>query len=55
MSRHDGARLRAEWLLYCLSIGWTREELSALEKMWDQYHDENGKLLPPAPPKEPTP
>lgn len=32
----------ADWLLYCLSIGWRKDQLSALEEIWWMYHDENG-------------
>lgn len=27
-------RACAEWLSYCLSIGWKRRDLDALEKLW---------------------
>ena len=29
----------AEWLAYCLSIGWRRDQLDALEALWWQYHE----------------
>ncbi len=28
----------AEWLSFCLSIGWRRDQLDALEALWWQYH-----------------
>ena len=34
----------AEWLAYCLSIGWRREQLDALEALWWQHHDRTGRL-----------
>jgi hypothetical protein len=34
----------AEWLSYCLSIGWPKSELDALESLWWKYHDEYGNL-----------
>jgi hypothetical protein len=34
----------AYWLLYCLSIGWAKEELDELEKIWWRYHDRFGNL-----------
>lgn len=34
----------AEWLAYCLEIGWSKEHLNALEKLWWEYHDKNGKV-----------
>jgi len=35
----------AEWLAYCLSIGWRREQLDALEALWWQHHDRTGRLV----------
>jgi hypothetical protein len=29
----------AEWLSYCLKIGWTKGQLDELEKIWWKYHD----------------
>lgn len=34
----------AEWLVYCESIGWPDESMSALEKIWRQYRDKDGRL-----------
>ncbi len=34
----------ADWLRYCLSIGWSRDDIDALEALWWQYHDEYGNL-----------
>lgn len=39
-----GARKCAEWLSYCLSIGWSKNQLDELEKLWWKYHDENGNI-----------
>lgn len=39
-----GTILCARWLRYCLSIGWKREELDELERIWHIYYDENGRL-----------
>ncbi len=46
---HSSKALRAcaEWLAYCLQIGWTRSQLSDLEGLWWKYHDERGKLIWP--------
>ena len=33
-----------EWLSYCLSIGWKKEQMDALEKIWWEHRDENGNL-----------
>jgi len=35
----------AHWLVYCLSIGWQRDQLDMLEALWWKYHDRNGNLL----------
>lgn len=35
----------ANWLAFCLSIGWGKHELDDLEQIWWQWHDENGNLL----------
>ncbi len=35
----------AEWLAYCLSIGWHREQLEALEALWWRHHDRTGRLV----------
>lgn len=45
----------AEWLSFCLSIGWEKEHLDGLEKIWWEHHDEKGNLTSSgsvAPPKE---
>lgn len=34
----------AEWLSYCLSIGWPKSSLSNLEALWWEYHDRYGRL-----------
>lgn len=34
----------AEWLVYCLEIGWKREQLDTLESLWWRWHDDNGNL-----------
>lgn len=30
----------AEWLAYCLSIGWSRDDLDGLEELWWKFHSE---------------
>ncbi len=39
-----GIKKCAEWLAYCLKIGWEKEHINALEKLWWKHHDENGNL-----------
>jgi hypothetical protein len=34
----------AEWLSYCLSIGWPKSSLDRLEALWWEYHDDYGRL-----------
>lgn len=35
----------ANWLAYCLKIGWSRHDLDRLEWLWWKYHDDHGRLL----------
>ena len=35
----------AEWLATCIKLGWGRECLDDLEKIWWKHHDEQGNLL----------
>jgi len=37
-------RACARWLQTCLEIGWRKSDLDALEKLWWEHHDDNGKL-----------
>jgi len=38
-------RACANWLSYCLKIGWPTKDIHRLEELWWQYHDERGNLL----------
>ena len=38
-------RACAEWLAFCLKIGWAKSKLDKLEVLWWKYHDEQGKLI----------
>ena len=38
------ARACAEWLAFCVRIGWRRDRLDALEAIWWRWHDERGEL-----------
>lgn len=33
-----------KWLAECLRLGWSRDQLDALEALWWQYHDDQGNL-----------
>jgi hypothetical protein len=37
----------AEWLSYCLKIGWAKASLDELEKIWWRFHDGQGRLVNP--------
>lgn len=37
-------RACAEWLATCLRLGWSRDALDALEKLWWEHHDPKGVL-----------
>jgi hypothetical protein len=45
MSKSKAILACAQWLSYCLSIGWPKTDLDELERLWYQYHDDNGKLI----------
>lgn len=34
----------ANWLVYCLSIGWYKASLDGLEDLWWKYHDRCGEF-----------
>ena len=40
-----GIRKCAEWLKYCLSIGYDKKLLNKLEELWWKHHDANGNLI----------
>lgn len=40
-----GTKACANWLKYCLELGYKKEHLDVLEKVWNDYHDENGNLI----------
>lgn len=35
---HKQSKRCADWLAFCLSIGWRREQLDALEALWWRYY-----------------
>jgi len=46
MNKTPGAiKACAEWLSFCLRIGWRRDRLDALESLWWQHHDGKGRLV----------
>lgn len=34
------------WLAECLRLGWSRDQLDALEALWWEHHDERGNFKP---------
>lgn len=34
----------AEWLAFCVRIGWSKSVLDQLEALWWEFHDERGQL-----------
>lgn len=42
---HRAVKSCAEWLNYCLEIGWDKSQLDALEKLWWEHHDNKGRLI----------
>jgi hypothetical protein len=46
MSRNRQAIAKcAEWLSFCLSIGWSETDLDALQAIWWRHHDDYGNLI----------
>ena len=35
----------AEWLKFCLDIGWRRDQLDALQALWWKHHNHHGELI----------
>lgn len=46
MNKLQAATKRAEWLKFCLEIGWDKSELGELAAIWDEHKDEYGNLRP---------
>jgi hypothetical protein len=44
MRSKEAIRKCAEWLAYCLSIGFDKASLKELESLWWKYHDNKGNL-----------
>jgi hypothetical protein len=34
-----------KWLRDCLRLGWRNRDLTDLEKLWWEYHDQNGNPI----------
>ena len=49
MNKINAARKKANWLSYCLEIGWDKDHLDKLGEIWDGYYDENGNRRPAQP------
>ena len=35
----------AEWLEFCVRIGWDKATLDRLQEIWWQFHDDKGNLI----------
>lgn len=47
MNKNQAAKKKAEWMAYCLDIGFCdKSQLDELSAIWDKYKDENGNLKP---------
>lgn len=46
MNKLQAAQKKAEWLTYCLSIGFEKSQIDTLSAIWDQFKDEYGNLRP---------
>lgn len=44
MRSQKAAKACAQWLVFCLRIGWQRSQLDALERVWWEHHDDYGNL-----------
>lgn len=34
----------ANWLTYCLALGWPKKDLDRLQQIWWEWHDDYGRL-----------
>jgi hypothetical protein len=41
----EASRACAHWLQTCLKIGWPRQSLDRLQRIWWTFHDARGKLV----------
>lgn len=49
MNKNQAAKKKAEWMAYCLDIGFIeKSQLDELSALWDKHKDENGNLRPNA-------
>lgn len=46
MRKEQAAMRKAEWLAYCLEMGWQKKHLDELSALWDKYKDEYGGFRP---------
>ena len=45
MPTQRALRACAKWLALCLRIGWRKDQLDDLQRLWWLYHDEQGCLI----------
>lgn len=41
---NEAIRLCAQWLAFCVQIGWRNSDLDWLESLWWKYHNYRGEL-----------
>ena len=45
MNKDQAAKKKAEWMAYCLDIGFCdKSQLDELSAIWDKFKDENGNM-----------
>lgn len=49
MTKKQAIVKKAEWLAYCLEIGFPKSDLDELDAIWDRFKDEHGNLRKPEP------
>ena len=45
MKTLNAIRKCANWLSYCLEIGYKKSDINGLESLWWRFHDDNGNLI----------
>ncbi len=49
MNKDKAIQKKAEWLAYCLQIGFLKSDLDKLSATWDKFKDEYGNIKPESP------
>lgn len=43
-TKEKAIKKKAQWLAYCLEIGWEKSQLDELSAVWDRFKDEHGNI-----------